>query len=262
MGHVYANLTELKAFLTGSNFGADRDPTLLTLLESASRTVDGFCNRSRFGSGFGPRLGINTYEIRPHRGRFLLFDDLLIASEVKRGTAVFEDYTRRPGTPTRGLIGSFSGTVTIEGTWGYSDLTVPAAILDEPSDLAADATTVNVDDGAPFAIAQTISVEGAGDDPDEQMLVTGIATNALTVIRGVNGTTAAAHNDGAQVSIYRYPQEVVDATLRVAQRRWKSRDAGLTPDFGGGQMPLTAHGDTERSILYATVGHLRMELVG
>lgn len=57
--------------------------------------------------------------------------------------------------------------------------------VDDP--LTAGATTINVTDGSDFAADEYISIES------EWISVTSINVNALTVIRGILGTTAAAH---------------------------------------------------------------------
>lgn len=55
-------------------------------------------------------------------------------------------------------------------------------------------TGINVDDGADFEVGQNIKVDS------EEMTITDISSNTLTVIRSVNGTSAATHNDNAQVN--------------------------------------------------------------
>ena len=59
----------------------------------------------------------------------------------------------------------------------------------------ANSTTLNVVAGGVFAVNDIIYVE------EEQMTVTAIVVNALTVTRGDNGTTATAHADALVVSI-------------------------------------------------------------
>jgi hypothetical protein len=68
--------------------------------------------------------------------------------------------------------------------------------------------------GTDFAIGQTIM---AGS---EQMLVTGISSNTLTISRGLNGTTAATHATSTAVSILRWPAAVERAALLNAARIW------------------------------------------
>jgi len=56
-------------------------------------------------------------------------------------------------------------------------------------------TGIDMDDGMDFAIGNVMRVNA------EQMLITGISTNTLTVTRGYNGTTAATHADNTWVWI-------------------------------------------------------------
>ena len=245
MAHVYATLAEFKQYLSGGDVGSDRDATLLTLLESASRTVDAFCDR---GSGFGPVIETRTY-IPSARLLSLAADVVHVGSLSVNEVLVAEGLYTFDG---RVVFGSWpSGSVaSVTGTFGYAGTTTTpstalgAALTDEASD-------ITVDDSSGLSVGQVVVID------DEQMRVVAIDDSAVTVVRGYNGTTAAAHDDEALVSVYVYPAEVVDATIRVAQRRWKMRDAGLTGDFGGVGIPATSHQDTENSILRATVGHLR-----
>ena len=54
-------------------------------------------------------------------------------------------------------------------------------------------TSFSVDDATDIEVNQNIKVDS------EEMTVTNISSSTLTVIRGVNGTTAATHSDNANV---------------------------------------------------------------
>lgn len=56
-------------------------------------------------------------------------------------------------------------------------------------------TSITVDDGTLFAAGDTIEFVDTG----EQCYVLSVATNTLTVIRGWNGTTGAAHSDNTPI---------------------------------------------------------------
>ena len=56
-----------------------------------------------------------------------------------------------------------------------------------------DTTVVNVVSGAVFEVGQNLKVDS------EEMTITSISSNALTVTRGANGTDAVAHTDTNQV---------------------------------------------------------------
>jgi hypothetical protein len=77
----------------------------------------------------------------------------------------------------------------------------------------------------------------------EQLYVASISTNDLTIERGVNGTAATSHPDGADISIYRYPGSVVEAGLLQASRLWRQR--GGDSISGGSTRGVSAELDPE-----------------
>ena len=108
--------------------------------------------------------------------------------------------------------------VQVVGKWGYwEELETPGVTLAEALDTSE--TGVDVSSGAALDVLDTLLVDS------EQMYVTGISTNTLTVVRGVNGTTAAAHDNGATVYRYRYPSPVVEACGIQASRIFKRRSS-------------------------------------
>lgn len=275
--HTYASLADLKAWMVSNgatDYGTTDDAALLTILEGASRRVEGFCQRSANGSGFGPRTGTNRYD--GTGGNVLMLDDDLLSlttckvyastASATYQTAVAEtDYFLFPydTLPKRRVIlhGQSSAisvftygrrTVELIGSWGYSDERVTCTAT-ASAIATTSGTSVTVSSGAEFAVGQTLLIDS------EQMYVTAVVSTTLTVVRGANGTTAATHGAASAVALYRYPREVVDATLRIAHRRWRAKEAGLTMDFGGGGVPTAPYRDpTENSILNASVGHLRL----
>ena len=76
---------------------------------------------------------------------------------------------------------------------GVSASTLTEQVKEDSTDTVQDdpllvgAVTLNVTDGTLFGIGQTITIE------NEDILITVVAANALTIIRGYNGTTAAEH---------------------------------------------------------------------
>lgn len=92
---------------------------------------------------------------------------------------------------------SFGDSAIITGVWGYHNN--PDLLWRDSGDTVQDnplsdsATTLNVSDGSNFETYQYIRIE------DEYLLITSISTNALTVERGVLGTTASAHVANTQI---------------------------------------------------------------
>lgn len=268
MAHTYVDVATFKNFLLSdgaTDIGTTDDAAYLTTLEGASRRVDGFTGRTR--SGFGPRIASNVYD---HDGSdYLDLDDDFIAvtsvtSAASTGEAAGtlvadDDYLTRPTYgPIRELIfpglgtstiGSGFGVITAVGTAGYSLETVNLGAM---GTVSASSTAGTLTSGAAYP-GMTLLADS------EQMYVTAaVGGTALTLVRGVNGTTAAAHATATTIYQYRYERDVESATRLVAQRRWRQKESGVTGDFGGGAMPFGGHRDTERSILNATVGHLRL----
>lgn len=286
MSHTYATVEQFKTTQWGSaNPGTVYDGVILSMLEAVSRKVDGFCGRSpAYQSGFGPRTGTNTYDAQGWYGGYTLYrdnmvmdleDDLLTvtqatvldqtggtASTIVNGT----DFYLQPYnvSPKRVLVITGLGQsyivpglqiLSIAGTWGYQQGTRPSTVT--LGSAGSTATSLVASGSADFGTGATLSVGS------EQMYVRAITGGtALTVDRGVNGTTAGTVAGSQAFSYYTYPSDVVTGTLAVAQRRWRMREAGLTGDFGGGDIPVAGFRDTERSILMAQVGYLRIVGIG
>lgn len=282
MAHTYADLAAFKNYVvdTGSTvLNAANDVPMLGMLEAASRRVDEFCDRSRFGSGFGPRIGTNKYD-SAYNHLLRLHDDLLSISAFTFLNATNDSTTITPVADTdyflRGVDGAYLApyreillhgfgastaatfgwgfrTITVTGTWGYqSDVLLSSTTVASGLSSSASATTFTTSATPTIAIGQTLRIGS------EDLYLTGLTTTTATVERGANGTTAAVHADNSTISVHRYPRQIVNATLQVALRRWKMRDSGLTGDFGGGQIPGTVQRDSEMALLRATVGHLRL----
>ena len=89
-----------------------------------------------------------------------------------------------------------------------------------------------MDDGARFRVGQT-ALLGADDGSAasaEQLLVTAIDGNVVSVSRGLNGSTAAAHAAGGGIGIVRWPASVERAALIQAARIW-TRAADFEPFY-------------------------------
>jgi hypothetical protein len=259
VAHVYATVESLKKAIVegGSDYGTADDVLLLNVLGSVSRGIDTWCRRTRPDhpmSGFGPRTGTNRYD-GTGSNCLELDDDLLSISSVTTTSSIGggaitvtdeTDFYKRPydRSPYRELDlheNAASTTIwyrtrrgtSVAGSWGYQDVRVTSASTTaEALDLTE--TGVDVTAGTDFEIGQTMLVES------EQMSVTGITTNTLTVVRGANGTTAATHNTGAAIGVYQYPEPVVQACRLAALRRWRTRDAGsYGSELSGGGAPGT-----------------------
>lgn len=112
----------------------------------------------------------------------------------------------------------YQDAIAVTGVWGYRKnypsagwATSGGVVNDNP--LSASATTLNVDSGkgSLFSPGMLIQIES------EVLSVSAIATDALTVVRGQRGTTAASHVQATAIKIWE-PEPPIEraATLWVA----------------------------------------------
>jgi hypothetical protein len=80
----------------------------------------------------------------------------------------------------------------------------------------------------------------------------------VTVERAVNGTTAATHADMTAIARYIYDASVHTCALRLATRRWKSRDAGADGSDGGGDVGVLTPHEGEDTIVRRMLGQTVM----
>ena len=160
---------------------------------------------------------------------------------------LLEPYNRSPKTllkleedTTASLYGG-QQTLTILGEWGWQTDKVSLSTADEISSTTTAA--VSVTSGAGTYAGDTIIID------TEQLYVSAVSGNNLTVIRGVNGTTAATHSGGAAYYKWKYADDVTQAALDIARTYWRSRDAGLTSIIGTGEMAMSNPAREENAIL-------------
>ena len=160
---------------------------------------------------------------------------------------LLEPYNRSPKTlmkleedTTDSLYGG-QQTLTILGEWGWQTDTISLSTIDAISSTTTAA--VSVSSGAGTYVGDTIIID------TEQMYVSAVSGNNLTVIRGVNGTTAATHSNGVTYYKWKYADDVTQAALDIARTYWRSRDAGLTTMIGSGEMTMSNPAREETAIL-------------
>jgi len=259
--NCYEDLATIKDDLSIS--GTGDDTRLLALLEAASRAIDNFCDRHFYVKS----------ETRYFDGQTPLFvDDLLSVTTLKTdedGDATFEntfastDYILYPlNTYPKTKIelsadsdyGSFGYTkkgCEIDGVWGYGDGKSATPYTDsgdtvQDDPLSSSATTLNVSSGDNFAAGQTLLIES------EQLYVSAISANALTVTRGINGTTAAEHAQNKKIYIYDYPADIEQACLMIASRLFQTRGKAMASETLGDYSYKMANvwlTETERALL-------------
>jgi hypothetical protein len=250
--NLYATLVDLRRQLGLSSSQTADDDQLLTLLGAASRLIDGYAGRRFF-----PLRQTHSYSYRDP-GVLLLRDDLLALHTLTNGDGVELDsavyHLQPPGESVMSSVvldrtqaafthsGDPVDAIQVEGTWGYHPDWTNAwadsgdSVQDNP--LSSSATTLTVNDadapletgyGQRFAVGQLLRIE----DEYLHVLAINTTTNTLTVARGVNGTTAASHNQAVQIDVYEPPADIRQVCLRVAAWLYKQRDAGFVQAAGG-----------------------------
>ena len=132
-------------------------------------------------------------------------------------------------------------TLSILGSWGYTADTVSVTTSDAIGSTTA--TSASVTSATNLGPAQTILIDS------EQIYITAISGNTLTVERGVNGSTAATHSGGATVYRYDYPELVVQACLDLSKIVFRDRDLGAATTIGSGAAAITSAAGEINSIL-------------
>ena len=249
MANAYADLATLKSPSLLNVSVDDYDSRLLGLLESASRWIDGYCDRH-----FAARHGRLTFD--GSGGDSLAVPDLIEVSSIsvglgsgRRSEWSADDWTLYPlnaepdepwGRPytrikvaagsTRRFVGGH-GAVIVDGVWGYNRRLVNSGwLVADMAPVGPGDTSIAVAAGngvAPLAVSAGHTIRIG----DEQLYVTsvdrtgGVATATLVVERGVNGTSAAAHASARAASLFRYPDAGAEACLLLASSWWRQRDA-------------------------------------
>lgn len=250
MPNSYIDIQTLKAS-AGLNLpaGTASDAALRRAAEAASRVIDRYCNRVFFtyveakefdGDGslelFTPDL-VSVASVKEDdtmAGTFSVTwgaSDFLLYPRSAKPTA---NYDPRPYTKI--IVSPFtSGTqdvflrgrdnYQVNGTWGFSRVTKTLGV----TGTAANATTTSV----------TLSGSATGNVEightfllgDEMLYTVGASGTAVTVERGVNGSTATAHT-AADVKLLVYPEPVSEACMIETARLWKRKDNAFAAEVG------------------------------
>jgi len=239
MGYSYTSIADVKSAL---GITATTDDTILRKnCEAASRYIDRYTNRQ-----FNVTSATKYFD-----GSLILWlPDLLSITTLKTdedGDATFEntfattDYIEYGGGIEDSLnvyprtrleisedsdYGSFASGVKkgveIDGAWGYGDgISATPYIVDTTLSAAISsttATTCTVTSVANLSGGNTILID------TEQMYIYSYSTLTLTVERGVNGTTAATHDDASSLYIYQYPADIRQTCIDLSVALYQTRD--------------------------------------
>ncbi len=273
--HSYATLQQWKdtGYYNQASSTTTYDTTIMRMLENASEEIDHITRRH-----FHCLEGIYYFD---GSGRTLIpSDDILSVTTIVLdldGDATYEttldsdEYFKYPLNEfpkiylklnyTAGVGGFASGIVggvKITGVFGHGD-----GISATPYNATAITGTVASTDGTSLTLSAdgTIQTGNTIRVESEQMYVTALGTLSATVVRGVNGTTAASHSTKA-ISVYAFPGPVVESTLILATAWWKQRENPaqfMAGDTITGTYTITQ--DIEKIIKSRLDHHIRRKLV-
>jgi hypothetical protein len=147
---------------------------------------------------------------------------------------VNEPYYRIDLRPFSSVLNAFPTgprRVQISGTWGYSYETEDTGqTVANATSISSSATALTVPQADAIDSGETLVIG------NEQLHVSDRPDNVtLTVVRAINGTTAAAHLNGAAILRRRYPRDIEQAVAeRAVGKRWdnQSGQAGMATLLG------------------------------
>lgn len=163
-----------------------------------------------------------------------------------------------------GAVGSFNAgqrSLRVTAVWGFADNRADAwedstdEVEDDPLSDSATTVTVNDVDGADlWGVTPRFQVGQINRCESEFWEVTGTtpASDTMSVVRGRNGSTAAAHTQNNQIDIWRPPEPVKQAAIITAVRalmraKQSYQDAGANVELG--QMFFVRDLDPEAAVL-------------
>jgi len=284
--HTYATADDLRDYLAGTSYssGWTSDAgSIRRILEAVSRRIDDYCGGGTFGpltetrfydigSGSlrdspqyqtvaitdGIKTSMSTPGVVPLDGWIVSPTTVTAYGATDRATSEtltegynadfwLMPYNSAPKTilklnedTTKGFDAG-QQTLSILGSWGYTADTVSVTTSDAIGSTTA--TSASVTSAANLGPAQTILIDS------EQLYITAISGNTLTVERGVNGTTAATHSGGASLYRYDYPELIVQAALDLAKIVFRDRDLGAATTIGSGEAAISGAAGEINSIL-------------
>ncbi len=245
----YGLMADLKLLIPDYS-GTGDDGVMRSICTAASRWLDAKTHR-----WFYPLIQTRYYDHPEDATRLKVDKDLLAVSEFTTQNGEVEvtadqyflmcadSYNLTPydrivlktNSDRTQLI--YTGTLqkanAVTGTWGYHEDWGNAwqssndTILNATG-ITTSGTSITVADGdgadifgvtPRFKIGQTFKAD------DEFMDLTGISGETLTVIRAVNGSTAATHAKDVMLYVYRPMKDIEDAALALAKWFWSRRES-------------------------------------
>ena len=232
----YVTLQELKSSLGIAGEDTQDDSALSSVIERASRAVDGYCGRF-----FYPLRTVNYFDTPTSRSLDMGLYDCLEIVTITNGDAgamATTEYRTVPYNetpffriqlkPSSGYTwesdsdSNPEGAIGVDAVWGYRQNYTREAwsnVTTLSADLASDSSTASTTGELLFAAGDVVKID------TEMMLVTACDTTGTTLTRAYNGTTAAAHTSAAVIYRFNHDPVVEQATLLQSVRLYKRKDA-------------------------------------
>ena len=256
MPNLYATLDDMRDSAVNAirDENIDYDQSFLRLSDAISRLIDGYCGRV-----FYPALATKTFDGNGQRS--LWIPDLISVTSISYSLDDGQNYTaltasdydltsgesynptetyNRVELDVNGTLGKFPTghrSVQIVGVWGYNDDRARAFTdsLDsvQSNPLASDSLEVTVTDiNGPdqWGLRPRFSEGSLIRIGSEYIEITAAnkASKKAVIVRGVNGTTAAAHVQNVQIDNYRVPPVVRQAAIVQATHTFNRAQAGYS----------------------------------
>jgi hypothetical protein len=242
--YVLSTLHRLRQMLGFASSDTADDLRLIEALKSASSAIE-----RATGRRFTPRVAAIQHDLGILSNELMLMDDLLELTSIAdaTGSIPLADVLLMPDTDDITPVGwlqltngrtfswglSPARAVTLTGTWGWHDRYPQAwrssgdSVQNNPLTSIATTLTVSDADGADsatetprFQVGQLLKV---GTEFMRVMSVNTV-TNQLTVLRGMNGTTAASQPLNTPISVFQPPTEVEALALQLAVALYRQPD--------------------------------------
>ena len=260
--NLYLRPNDLKVDLQIDSSSTPTIAVLERMIERICRHVDRALNRRfysetatvEFDGNGTAALRLVDYATEPFRGDLIsvttlkvdttgngTFDTTLSSGtdywlDPKNPSTTFQPARRilipvaRSTAPSIGVWPGEQRRIQIAGKWGFSEETTDTGLTGTLDDASDAAITASADASTTIYQGDTLLVES------EQMYVTSVTTDQVSVTRGVNGTTAAAHASKT-ISRIIYPPDVVGAVKSETVRMYREEATGhagtLVPTDGG-----------------------------
>ncbi len=238
----YATRDDVKAYL-GIPASEEKDDALFEqYADAASRWID-----RRVGRFFYEKLATLYFDWQSNGMLLLGHNDLLSVTTLTNDDQAVDsaDYYLYPlneypkkwieihvsSGETFGYTSTPQRATNIVGLWGYHEdfdnrWRDSGDTVLNTTQISASGTSLTVADGSRFHVQHTLKIE------NEQVYVTDTTAATLTIVRGINGTTAATHATAKAIYIWEPMADIRMATALLAAQLYKLRD---TLPFGRAQ---------------------------